>query len=149
MENEENLKYQLQSLKIDKERLENEHLYTVRELKSEHSIQIESLLVKISDFEEKLSESDRQCLKIESELSQEREIYDRKYKHYEQLIEDGRAKEKKLSNELRTLKNSYKDNLKELNSQNETKIRDLQSNLDSELERYNDLERNLEDKENS
>ena len=146
---EQSLRDQLVVLKQEKEKIEAELRAAVKSAKSETNSQLEQANAKVWEFEEKMKEMERNMLQQQSEYKEERALVEQKLKYLENNLEESRKREKEHMNDIKTQKRDSTTSLKELQQRYEVQLKNCNSRLDAELERVAELERIIEEKENS
>ena len=146
---EQSLRDQLVVLKQEKEKMEGELRAAVKNAKSETNSQLEQANSKVWEFEEKMKEMERNMLQQQSEYKEERALVEQKIKYLENNLEESRKREKEYMNDIKSQKRDSTTSLKDLQQRYEVQLKNCNSRLEAELERVADLERVIEEKENS
>ena len=146
---EQSLRDQLLIIKQEKEKIEGELRSAIKNARSENTQQLELANSKVWDMEEKMKEQERMILQQQSEFQEKSALVEQKIKYLESNLEESRRREKEYLNDFKTQKKDHSTSVKELQVRYETQIKNCNTRLDAEIERVADLERILEEKENT
>lgn len=146
---EQSLRDQLLVLKQEKEKIETDLRASIKNARSETTTQLEQANSKVWEFEEKMKELERTLLQQQSEYKEEKALVEQKLKYLENNLEESRKREKEYLNETKSQKKDHTISLKDLQQRYEAQLKNCNTRLDAEIERVADLERVIEEKENS
>ncbi|CAG9316966.1 unnamed protein product [Blepharisma stoltei] len=145
---EQNLKEQVQNMKLEREQVEKELRNGLKNAKNELLQQIESANNKAWESEEKMKDAERSVNHKEAEFQEAKALLDQKIKYLETSLEESRRREKEYMNDLKSQKKDHTSSVKDIHSRFENQLKNYQSRLESETEKISELERELEEKEN-
>lgn len=144
---ESSLRDQLMSLRSEKDKIESELRNSIKSVRAEMTQQVDAANAKSLENEEKMKEIERVSIQKDSEFHEKTALMEQKVKYLESSLEDLRKREKEFMNESRTQKRDHSSSIKEIQFRFENQIKTLQSRLETEIERVNELEKELEEKE--
>ena len=139
------LQDQINALKIEKDRIENELRGIIKQIKEETAIEITKANGKVTMFEERAKEIERKSIEQISDFNEKCALFDQKINFLENSLEESKKKEKDLAAENKNLSKTHASAIKEIQQKLETQIKLLENKLEDETENRVRIEKELEE----
>ena len=138
---------QLEELKNQKEKIENELRAALKKTRDEMVSEAKNSNLRITEYEEKFKENERKLTVSVSEFNEKYALMDQKITFLENSLEQAKKKEKDLAGENKNQAKNHANLIKETQTKYENQIRVLERKLENETENRLNLEKELEEKE--